>query len=104
MIEMMCPICGEIYEAKNRNKRYCSARCRTAANRAHAETCRQFEAIMDTPPSPVLTADCMDALKRARITSNDFAYLSAVAPYQLREPFRRISYAIAEALSQEGFN
>ena len=102
-MEMMCPICGELYEAKTRNKRYCSGRCRTAAHRMHAETFRQFEAAFEVPPSPVLTVDCMNALRRANITANDFYFLSRTAPYQLRAKFDRIANAISDALLQEGF-
>ena len=99
---MMCPICGEIYEAKNRNKRYCSGRCRQAAHRIHAKTFEAFEG-MDNPPSPVATVDTMNALKRARITASDFYFLSNTAPYQLRPACSRIAEAIVAALDREGF-
>ena len=102
MIEMMCPICGEIYEAKNRNKRYCSPRCRQAAYRMHSKTYEAFEGVKDAP-SPVAAVDVMNALKRAQITANDFSYLSHTAPYQVRGMCERIAVAIVAALDREGF-
>lgn len=102
-MEMMCPMCGEIYEAKNRNKRYCSPRCRTAAHRMHAKTFEAFEGVGNAP-SPVGVVDAMNAIRRAHFAANDFYFLSNTGPYQLRSACLRIAEAITEALRREGFN
>ena len=101
-MEMMCPMCGELYEAKNRNKRYCSHRCRQAAYRMHAKTFEAFEGV-ENAPSPVATVDLMNAIRRARFAANDFFYLSNTAPFQVRGKCERIAEAIASALDREGF-
>lgn len=99
MIETVCENCGKVFQARNKNRRFCSDKCRERNRRV---------GIPVTPEGrcPGLSAEAEQvaaAVTGARCASNTLAQLSATAPFPLRPGCARISHAITDAIDAEGW-
>ena len=93
-----CEWCGKPFEARRSTARFCSKRCRQAANR------RGRAIVPDSPLPPMPPAsfeDVVEAVSDARKVSNTFAQLAHRAPRKLQPGCGRIGEAIARAIDDE---
>ena len=94
LIEKRCLYCGKKYLAKTKRSRYCSDRCRKAANR---------EMIVISKAPNTITVDTI--AKSAVIMRGDAAFFDAAAqrgPVKYRKACRDISETVIEKLAEWG--
>lgn len=100
-MQVRCSVCGKLFEASQRGRRYCSNACRQLAYRERGKL--RFHGAPGVKPEIDEIADVQRALMEARRLVNRFAELSQRATPALRPGCKRVSRALYEAIEREGW-
>lgn len=91
-VEKRCAYCGKRFEAKTRKAKFCSTRCRVAANRAGVM-------IVRTPGAPTIDK-VKEAAAQLRTDADTFRDLADRGPKRYREECAAVARCIDELLGE----
>ena len=96
MKRTFCPICGNVFEARDNHQKFCSPRCRLAAHRRMGRVREEMPEIHPT------AFDLANEASKVWHVANELSALAAASPPEVAVVCSRLSSAVTAALDAEG--